>query len=81
MGRLVTAVAGSGEIGEGAGEARAVFYPDGVGKRHQWLLDHVDLLDGNILIESRSIDEAILDLAQFVACEFPIPPASRRTKA
>ena len=72
---LVTAVAGSGEIGEGAGEARAVFHLDGVGKRHQWLLDHVNLLDGNILIETRGIDEAIFDLAQSVACEFPYSPS------
>jgi hypothetical protein len=53
MGRVVTAVAGSSEIGEGTGEARTVFSLDSAGQRDQWLLDHVNLLDGNILIEPR----------------------------
>lgn len=73
MGRLVTAVASSSEIGEGTGEARAVFGLDSTGQVHQRLLDHVNLLDGNILIEPRCIEEAVPDLAQFVARQLPIP--------
>ena len=63
----MTAVAGMGEIGE----ARVVSSLDSAGKRDQWLLDHVNLVDGNVLIEPRGIDAvfcSISSIAVPLAC-------------
>ena len=51
----MTAVAGTGQICEGASKARCIFGSNSIGKRHDRLLDHIDFVDRDALIKSSSV--------------------------
>jgi hypothetical protein len=69
---LMTAVASSSEIGKRMIEVLTVSVLDSVVECLKRILNQDDVLDWNVFIAARGIDETFFDLAEFVTRQFPI---------
>ncbi len=63
-----------GEIRKGFHEVLVIFVPYRVIQIRKRLIYHYDFIDGNVSIKPSSIDEAVSNLRDFIAGQFPLFP-------